>query len=142
MRDVHMLHHTQSVTMLDESSALRRNMPQHNDEEGGKQPRLSFSPAASVWGKMGSAWTSDRRNLSCTTETITVEVYVAFFHQYFGSQTTLFLAPFANEQFRCQKYLVKNWVVRVAGTPWRSRRICWRTSPCATILSALVEMGG
>ena len=27
MRDVHMLHHTQSVPMLDENSALRGNMP-------------------------------------------------------------------------------------------------------------------
>jgi hypothetical protein len=47
MRDVHMLHHTQSVLMLDETSALHGNMPQHNDEEGGKQPRLSFSPTSS-----------------------------------------------------------------------------------------------
>jgi hypothetical protein len=52
MRDVHMLHHTQSVTMIDENSALRVNMPQRNDEESGKQPRLSFSPSASVWGQM------------------------------------------------------------------------------------------
>jgi hypothetical protein len=34
--------------MLDENSALRGNMPQRNDEEGGKKPRLSFSPATSV----------------------------------------------------------------------------------------------
>jgi hypothetical protein len=61
MRDVHMLHHTQSVPMLDENSALRDNMPQHNDE----QPRLSFSPAASVWGQMGRAWTTDGRNAPC-----------------------------------------------------------------------------
>jgi hypothetical protein len=58
MRDVHMLHHTQSVPMLDATSALHGNMPQHNDEEGGKQPRLSFSPAVSVWGQMGRAWTT------------------------------------------------------------------------------------
>jgi hypothetical protein len=32
---------------------------------------------------------ADRRNTSRTTETITVEDYVAFFHQYFGSPTTL-----------------------------------------------------
>jgi hypothetical protein len=37
MRDVHILHHTQlSVPMLDETSALHGNMPQRNDEEGGK----------------------------------------------------------------------------------------------------------
>jgi hypothetical protein len=52
MRDVHMLHHAQSVPMLDETSALHGNMSQRNDEEGGKQPRLFFSPAASVWGQM------------------------------------------------------------------------------------------
>jgi hypothetical protein len=40
MRDVHMLHHTQSMLMIDENSALRGNMPQRNDEEGGKTPRL------------------------------------------------------------------------------------------------------
>jgi hypothetical protein len=34
--------------MLDENSALRGNMPQRNDEEGGKKTRLSFSLAASV----------------------------------------------------------------------------------------------
>ena len=32
MRDVHMLHHTQSVPMLDETSALHGNMPQRSDE--------------------------------------------------------------------------------------------------------------
>ena len=38
MGDVLMIHHTQSASMLDESSALRRNMPQRNVEEGGKNP--------------------------------------------------------------------------------------------------------
>ena len=47
MRDVHMLHHTHPVNMLDENSDLSGNMPQRNDEESGKQARLSFSPAAS-----------------------------------------------------------------------------------------------
>jgi hypothetical protein len=79
MRDVHMLHHAQLVIMKEESSALRRDMPQRNDEEGGKQPRLSFSPAASVWGPIRRAWTTGKHNTSRTTETITVEEYVAFF---------------------------------------------------------------
>jgi len=35
-KNMHMLDHTESVTMTDESSALRRNMPKRNDEEGGK----------------------------------------------------------------------------------------------------------
>jgi hypothetical protein len=48
MRDVHKLHITQSVPMLDENSALRPNMPQRDDDEGGKPKRLSFSPASSV----------------------------------------------------------------------------------------------
>jgi hypothetical protein len=38
--------------MVDQTSVLCGNMPQHNYEEGGKQPSLSFSPAASVWGQM------------------------------------------------------------------------------------------
>jgi hypothetical protein len=96
MRDVHMLHHTQSVPMLDENSALRGNMPQRNDEEGGKQPRLSFSPAASVWGQMGRAWTTDGRNAPRTTESITEKDYVAFFHQFSGLTNNPALAPFAN----------------------------------------------
>jgi hypothetical protein len=50
---------TQSETMLDETSALRGNMPQRNDAEGCKNPRLSFSPASSVWGRMGRPWTTD-----------------------------------------------------------------------------------
>jgi hypothetical protein len=79
-----MLHHTQSVPMLDETSALHGNMPQRNDEEGGKQPRLSFSPAASLWGQMGRARTTGGRNAPRTTESITEKDYVAFFHQFFG----------------------------------------------------------
>jgi hypothetical protein len=54
MRDVHKLHITQSVPMLDENSAIRPNMPQRDDDEGGKPNRLSLSPASSVWGQMGS----------------------------------------------------------------------------------------
>jgi hypothetical protein len=53
MRDVHLLYCTQSVPLLDEHSTLRRNMPQRNDDEGGKSTRISFSPASSVWGLMG-----------------------------------------------------------------------------------------
>jgi hypothetical protein len=56
MCDVHMLHHSQSVPMLDETSALYGNMPQPNDTEVCKHPCLAFSPASSVWGQMGSAW--------------------------------------------------------------------------------------
>ncbi len=48
MRDVHKLHITQSVPMLDENSARRSNMPQRDDDEGGKPKRISFSPASSV----------------------------------------------------------------------------------------------
>ena len=79
-----MLHHTQSVPMLDETSALHGNMPQHNDTEGGKQPRLAFSPASSVWGQMGRAWTTGGRGAPHTTEVITENDYVVFFHQFFG----------------------------------------------------------
>ena len=65
-RDVHLLHLAQSVPMIDENSALRGNMPQRDDDDGGKNPRLSFSPASSVWGQTGCPWTSiflrDRRH--------------------------------------------------------------------------------
>ncbi len=42
MRDVHKLHITQSVPMLDENSALRPNMQQRDDDEGEKPKCLSF----------------------------------------------------------------------------------------------------
>jgi hypothetical protein len=89
MRDVHMLYHTQSVPILDETSALHGNMPKHNHAEGGKQPRLAFSPAASVWGKMGRAWTTGGRGASRTSEAITENDYVASFINSSDSPTTL-----------------------------------------------------
>jgi len=48
MRDVRLLHCTQSAPLLDAHSALRRNVPQRNDEEGGKTTRISFSPLLNV----------------------------------------------------------------------------------------------
>jgi hypothetical protein len=106
MRDVHMLHHTQSVPIIDENSALRGNMPQRNDEEGGKTPRLSFSPASLVWGQMGRPWTTVGRCETHTTEKITDQDYVAFFHPFFGFTNNPALAPFANVQCPCQRYLM------------------------------------
>jgi hypothetical protein len=91
---------------MEERYELRRDMPQRNGEEEDKQPRLSFSPAASVWGPIGRAWTTGKHNMSRTTETITVEEYVACFHQYFGFTNIPVLAPFAQERCRCQRYLV------------------------------------
>ena len=106
MRDVHMLHLTQSLPMLDETSALHGNMPQHNNKEGGKQPRLSFSPAVSMWGQMGRAWTTVGRSAPRTTEAITETDYVAFFHQFFGLTNNPALAPFANVPCPCQRYFM------------------------------------
>jgi hypothetical protein len=106
LRDVHMLHHSQSVPMLDETSALHGNMPQHNDAEGGKHPRLAFSPAVSVWGQMGRAWTTGGRGAPRTTEAITENDYVAFIHQFFGLTNNPALAPFANVTCPCQLYFM------------------------------------
>ena len=96
MRDVHSLHCTQSVPLLDERSALRRNMPQRNDDEGGKSTRISFSPASSVWGLMGRSWASFGCDAPRTTATVTEQDYVAFFHQYFGFTNNPALAPTRN----------------------------------------------
>jgi len=74
MHDVHMLHHTQSVPT---TTSL-------------------FSPATSVWGQMGRAWTTVGRSAPRTTEAITETDYVAFFHQFFGLTNNPALAPFAN----------------------------------------------
>jgi hypothetical protein len=92
--------------MLDENFALRGNMPQRNDEEGGKKPRLFFSPAASVWGQMGRAWTTDGRNAPRTTESITEKDYVALFHQFLGFTKNPALARFANVPCRCTRYFM------------------------------------
>ena len=104
-RDVHKLHIPQSVPMLDKNSALRPNMPQHDNDEGGKPKRLSFSPASSVWGQMGRAWTSGDRNAR-TTELVTSSDDVAFFHQFLGITNNPALAPFANVPCGCQRYFL------------------------------------
>jgi hypothetical protein len=132
-----MLHHIQSVPMLDETSALHGNIQQRNDEEGGKQPRLSFSPAASVWGQMGRAWTTGGRNVQRITESITEKDYVALFHQFFGLTINPALAPLRT----CHAPVSgTSWVVKVSGTtstpasimvligPARTTMSCWRWS--------------
>ena len=96
MRDVYKLHITQSVLMLDENSALCPNMPQCDNDEGGK-PSLSFSPASSVSGQMGRAWTSSDRNAR-TTETVTASDNVAFFNHFLGLTNNPALSPFMNVQ--------------------------------------------
>ena len=87
--------------MLDENSALGPNMPQRDDDQGGKPKRLSFSPASSVWGQMGRAWTSGDRNAR-TIEIVTAWDNVAFFHQFLGLTNYPALAPFANVPCKCQ----------------------------------------
>jgi hypothetical protein len=82
-------------------------MTQRNDEEGGKQPRLSFSPADSVWGQMGRALTTDGRNAPRTTETMKEKDHVAFFHQFFGLTNNPALAPFTNVPCPCKRYFAQ-----------------------------------
>jgi hypothetical protein len=55
MCDVHKLHITQSVTMIDENSALRPNMQQHNNNEGWKpvSPSHLSRPCGARWGTLG-----------------------------------------------------------------------------------------
>ena len=95
---------------LDERSALRGNMPQRNDEEGGKQPRLSFSPAASVWGQMGRAWTTTAAMRRAPRR-----------HQYHGDRPCCLLPSvlrarqqpyprsFRNVPCRCKRYFKKRY---------------------------------
>jgi hypothetical protein len=66
--DVHILHHTQSVNMTDENSALCGNMPQRNDEEGGKQQCLSFSPCRVSVGPDGPRKDDRRQQYSAHHE--------------------------------------------------------------------------
>ena len=102
---MHQLHFAQSVPTHAEESALRRNMPQHNNEneEALKKHRHTFAPAAAVWGQMGRLWTDIART-SRTAETITTADYVAFFYQYLGYTDDTVLAPIAQEQCRCCAY--------------------------------------
>ena len=107
MRNVLLLHCTQSAPfLLDEHSALRRNMPQRNDEEGVKTTHISFSPASSVWGLMGRSWASFDCDAPRTTATVAEQDYVDFFQQFFGFTNNPALAPFANAQCPCQWYLM------------------------------------
>ena len=55
MCDVHNLYITQSVTMIDENSALRPNMQQHNNNEGWKpvSPSHLSRPCGARWGTLG-----------------------------------------------------------------------------------------
>jgi hypothetical protein len=52
---------------------------------------------------MGRAWTTGGRNAPRTTESITENDYVAFFHQFFGLTNNPALAPFANVPCPCRK---------------------------------------
>jgi hypothetical protein len=131
MRAVHMLYQTQSVPMLDENSALRGNMPQRNDEgnmpqrndeEGCKKPRLSFSPAASVWGEDGPRM-DDRRpqcashygvnhgqGLCCFLPSVprVTNTYFLFLQEQIKGIIIInpALAPFANVPCRCTRYFM------------------------------------
>jgi hypothetical protein len=150
--------------MLDETSALHGNVPQRNDEEGGKQPRLYFSPAASVWGHMGRAWTTGGRNAPRTTESITEKDYVACEKvpgttstptsimlqigparttmscgRWSAFVTTLILPPLTSGCSRVRATAAP--ISKSATSACRSRPICWWTSPCATISSAPVTLG-
>ena len=108
-KDMLQLHCVQSVPTHAEDSALRRDMPQRNDEDEAslKKHRLSFSPAAAVWGQMGRAWVPTSRVSRTTGRApgiVTVSDYVAFFCQYFGYTDNPVLAPIAQERCRCQRY--------------------------------------
>ena len=108
-QEVHQLHCPQSMPMLTDDSALRRDMPQRNDEseDALNKHRISFSPAGAVWGKMGQAWLSDSRKFrggASHTQTLTQSDYVAFFCQFFGYTDNPTLAPIAQEPCRCQRY--------------------------------------
>ena len=109
-KDMLQLHCVQSVPTHAEDSALRRDMPQRNDEDEAslKKHRLSFSPAAAVWGQMGRAWVPTSRVSRTTGRApgiVTVSDYVAFFCQYFGYTDNPVLAPIAQERCRCLRYL-------------------------------------
>ena len=82
------------------------------------QPRLSFSPAASVWGQMRRAWTTGGRGALRTTEAITDTDYVAFFHQSFGLTNNPALALRSFCVLRtCHAHVTGiSWVVKVPGT--------------------------
>ena len=105
-QEVHQLHCTQSVPTLAEDSALRRRMPQREDdnEDTIRKHCLSFSPAGAVWGKMGCPWLPARERRHSRLQLVTSSDYVAFFCQFFGYTDNPVLAPIAQEPCRCQRY--------------------------------------
>jgi hypothetical protein len=133
IRAVHMLHHTvgQSVPMLDENSALRGNMPQCNDEEGGKKPRLSFSPAVSVWGQMGRAWTTGAMLLALQSQSRTRTMLPSSISSS-GSSTTLPSLPLRMCHAATRG---TSWVVTVPGTTSTPASSMLRTGPERTTMS-------
>jgi hypothetical protein len=66
----------------------------------------SFVLGPAIINTHGRPWTTDGRNAPRTTENITEQDYVAFFHQFLGFTNTPALAPFANVQRRCQRYFM------------------------------------
>jgi hypothetical protein len=62
---------------------------------------------------MGRAWTTGGRGVPRTTEAITENDYVAFFHQFFGLTNNPALAPFSNVP-RLPVSCI-SWVVKVPG---------------------------
>jgi hypothetical protein len=94
--------------MLDENSALaigRGNMPQNNDGEGGKQPRLSFSPAASVRGQMGRARQTAAIRRAPQRQSRRGTMLPSSISS-FGLTNNPALAPFANLPCRCKRYFM------------------------------------
>jgi len=66
---------------------------------------VSLSPLPrQCWARW--PWTTGCRGAPRTTEAITENDYVAFFHQFFGLTNNPALAPFANVPCPCQRYFM------------------------------------
>jgi hypothetical protein len=89
-------------------------------------------PCGVSMGQMGRTWTTDGRNTPRTTEPITEKDYVAFFHQFFGSPTTLpsLLSRMCHVDVRGT-----SWVVKVPGTTSTPACIMLLIGPARTTMS-------
>jgi hypothetical protein len=145
--------------MLDATSALHGNMPQHNDEEGGKQPRVAFfhqffgltnnpalAPFASVpcpcqryfmggegaWDHINSCL-HHASNWTCAQDHVLRALERICNDAGFATTHKRVLTSEGNQ-------LTAAPISKSATSACRVSTICWKTSPFATISKAQVTM--
>jgi hypothetical protein len=100
-----LLHHTQSVPMIDETSALRGNMPQCNDEEAASN-HVSRSPLRRQYGPDGPHMDDRRPQYAAHYGANHGEGLCRLLPSVLRVTNNPALAPFANVPCRCTGYFM------------------------------------